>query len=267
LKVILCVLGLVASVTGAWAQVETYRLDWSNVGGGGQTFATGGPYRLGGSTGQADARVFSGGVYTLQGGFWQSRTAPVLDASSDDPVPLAFAARPPMPNPFRDQTTLRFDLPSSARVDLTLLSVDGRVVATSCRPSAAPAVTGDLGRSRRSEARRSAGNLFRSSARRDLRGDAFASFISIELIPSRSAFMRRMFLALLVALVVAAPSFAAPLGTGFTYQGSSSRPDGRTPEPATSCSGCGMPRAAARKSARTSRSLASRSMAACSPPT
>jgi len=31
--------------------------------------------------------------------------------------------------------------------------------------------------------------------------------------------MRRMFLALLVALVVAAPSFAAPLGTGFTYQG------------------------------------------------
>jgi len=128
LKVILCVLGLVASVTGAWAQVETYRLDWSNVGGGGQTFATGGPYRLGGSTGQADARVFSGGVYTLQGGFWQSRTAPVLDASSDDPVPLAFAARPPMPNPFRDQTTLRFDLPSSARVDLTLLSVDGRVV-------------------------------------------------------------------------------------------------------------------------------------------
>jgi len=128
LKVILCVLGLVASVTGAWAQVETYRLDWSNVGGGGQTFATGGSYRLGGSTGQADARVFSGGVYTLQGVFWQSRTGPVLDASSDDPVPLAFAARPPMPNPFRDQTTLRFDLPSSARVDLTLLSVDGRVV-------------------------------------------------------------------------------------------------------------------------------------------
>jgi hypothetical protein len=47
-----------------------YNLTWSTVDGGGYTFSTGGSYSLGGTVGQLDAGVLSGGVYTLVGGFW-----------------------------------------------------------------------------------------------------------------------------------------------------------------------------------------------------
>ena len=45
-------------------------LSWYTVDGGGATFSTGGPYSLGGTIGQPDAGVMSGGSYTLAGGFW-----------------------------------------------------------------------------------------------------------------------------------------------------------------------------------------------------
>ena len=47
-----------------------YDLTWSTVDGGGYTFSTGGGYSLGGTVGQPDAGVLSGGGYTLAGGFW-----------------------------------------------------------------------------------------------------------------------------------------------------------------------------------------------------
>ena len=47
-----------------------YDLTWSTIDGGGATFSTGGPYSLGGTVGQADAGVLTGGGYTLAGGFW-----------------------------------------------------------------------------------------------------------------------------------------------------------------------------------------------------
>jgi hypothetical protein len=47
-----------------------YDLSWSSIDGGGYTFSTGGAYSLGGSTGQPDAGSLSGGVFTLEGGFW-----------------------------------------------------------------------------------------------------------------------------------------------------------------------------------------------------
>lgn len=47
-----------------------YDLTWNTVDGGGVTFATGGPYSLGGTIGQPDAGASSGGAYTLSGGFW-----------------------------------------------------------------------------------------------------------------------------------------------------------------------------------------------------
>ncbi len=47
-----------------------YDLSWSTIDGGGITFVSGGPYSLGGTTGQADAGASSGGVYELTGGFW-----------------------------------------------------------------------------------------------------------------------------------------------------------------------------------------------------
>jgi hypothetical protein len=47
-----------------------YDLSWNTIDGGGITFAEGGNYRLGGTAGQPDAGVLSGGAYTLSGGFW-----------------------------------------------------------------------------------------------------------------------------------------------------------------------------------------------------
>jgi hypothetical protein len=46
-----------------------YDLTWSTVDGGGYTF-TGGSYSLGGTAGQPDAGLLTGGDYALAGGFW-----------------------------------------------------------------------------------------------------------------------------------------------------------------------------------------------------
>lgn len=47
-----------------------YDLSWSTIDGGGYTFSAGGDYTLGGTIGQPDAGVLSGGGYTLGSGFW-----------------------------------------------------------------------------------------------------------------------------------------------------------------------------------------------------
>jgi hypothetical protein len=47
-----------------------YDLSWSTVDGGGETFSSGGVYILGGTAGQSDAGLVTGGSYTLGGGFW-----------------------------------------------------------------------------------------------------------------------------------------------------------------------------------------------------
>jgi hypothetical protein len=48
-----------------------YELSWWTVDGGGQTYSIGGGYELGGTIGQPDAGVLTGGGYTLGGGFWR----------------------------------------------------------------------------------------------------------------------------------------------------------------------------------------------------
>ena len=53
----------------AYAQ-DGFDLSWSTVDGGGTHFSTGGDYSMGGTIGQPDAGVLSGGDYTLSGGFW-----------------------------------------------------------------------------------------------------------------------------------------------------------------------------------------------------
>ena len=50
-----------------------YDLTWSTVDGGGWTFSVGGGYSLGGTAGQPDAGLLSGGAYALAGGFWGAR--------------------------------------------------------------------------------------------------------------------------------------------------------------------------------------------------
>jgi len=47
-----------------------YDLTWSTVDGGGWTFSSGGAYTVGGTAGQPDAGLLTGGSYALGGGFW-----------------------------------------------------------------------------------------------------------------------------------------------------------------------------------------------------
>ena len=76
-QAVACLLLLLAAVpalaqSGGGYQVARsgYDLTWSTVDGGGGTFSTGEGYSLGGTAGQPDAGVLSGGGYTLAGGFW-----------------------------------------------------------------------------------------------------------------------------------------------------------------------------------------------------
>jgi hypothetical protein len=105
-----------------------YSLTRSTVDGGGQTFATGGAYQVGGTAGQPDAGPMTGGLYALNGGFWAPATSGPVDAPAADPVPAVFAARLPWPNPFRACTTLAFDLPTARFVQLDIHGLDGRIV-------------------------------------------------------------------------------------------------------------------------------------------
>ncbi len=61
---------LVLSIALPVAAQGGYALAWWTVDGGGYTSSSGSGYSLGATTGQPDAGVFSGGGYTLVGGFW-----------------------------------------------------------------------------------------------------------------------------------------------------------------------------------------------------
>ncbi len=51
-----------------------FDLSWSTIDGGGATSSTGGTFDLGGTVGQPDAGMHTGGVFTLDGGFWGATT-------------------------------------------------------------------------------------------------------------------------------------------------------------------------------------------------
>lgn len=54
-----------------------YDLRWSTVDAGGHTFSVGGAYALGGTGGQPDAGLLTGGPFTLGGGFWTGGALPL----------------------------------------------------------------------------------------------------------------------------------------------------------------------------------------------
>ena len=60
---------VLAGVAGAQTG-NGYDLSWNTVDGGGVTLSSGGEYSLGGTIGQPDAGLLTGGGYTLGGGFW-----------------------------------------------------------------------------------------------------------------------------------------------------------------------------------------------------
>jgi hypothetical protein len=67
---------LLIGVAMVYAQTGNgYDLTWNTVDGGGHTFSTGGDYILGGTVGQPDAGLMTGGEYTLSGGFWHGGVA------------------------------------------------------------------------------------------------------------------------------------------------------------------------------------------------
>lgn len=76
---LLCVILLLAFAS--WVQAQSgggYDLTWSTIDGGGTIGSEGGTYTLGGTIGQPDAgQPMSGGIYTLQGGFWHRHCVPV----------------------------------------------------------------------------------------------------------------------------------------------------------------------------------------------
>ena len=61
---------LLAFASVALAGSVAYELPWFTVDGGGGMWSAGGGFALGGTVGQADAGVLSGGAFTLSGGFW-----------------------------------------------------------------------------------------------------------------------------------------------------------------------------------------------------
>jgi hypothetical protein len=66
---------------------------WYSVDGGGGTFSTGGVFGVGGTVGQPDAGVSSGGVFSVTGGFWSAAApTPVLVGH------VTWQGRPAQPN-------------------------------------------------------------------------------------------------------------------------------------------------------------------------
>jgi hypothetical protein len=78
-RLVLMLLAFAVGVSMVSAQSGgPYDLTWSTVDGGGYTFGQGGAYTLGGTVGQPDAGLLTGGDYTLGGGFWGGGAVPGL---------------------------------------------------------------------------------------------------------------------------------------------------------------------------------------------
>lgn len=58
----------------AFCGAQNFSVDWFSIDGGGGSSA-GGSFSLSGTVGQPDAGRMSGGIYTLEGGFWGIATA------------------------------------------------------------------------------------------------------------------------------------------------------------------------------------------------
>lgn len=64
------ILALAMAAGGPALAADSYDLFFYTIDDGGYTFCTGGGYALGGTIGQPDAAIMTGGEYSLQGGFW-----------------------------------------------------------------------------------------------------------------------------------------------------------------------------------------------------
>ncbi len=73
---------------------DDYVISWSTIDAGGGTFSSGGSYELGGTIGQPDAFLVTGGAYVLIGGFWGGGVADNTPPSVTISFPLDGATYP-----------------------------------------------------------------------------------------------------------------------------------------------------------------------------
>ncbi len=72
-----------------------FAIDWYTIDGGGEMFSSGGDFSLGGTIGQPDAGVMTGGDFELVGGFWAVAAAPCDPCDTDcDGMVNAFDIEP-----------------------------------------------------------------------------------------------------------------------------------------------------------------------------
>jgi hypothetical protein len=121
---------LAGAVTSHAQSGGGYDLTWNTIDGGGGT-STGATYTMRCTIGQPDAGMFTGGTYTLGGGFWKGGSGGVTGVGEDPVVqdlPPVFALYAPAPSPFVDAATLRFDLPRESGVRVTVYDTRGTLV-------------------------------------------------------------------------------------------------------------------------------------------
>lgn len=118
-----------AMTTVSAAGAQAYDpLEWSSIDSGGRMNSAGGNYLLSGTIGQHDAGLLTGGSFTLLGGFWRGGAGGTVDVHEPAATPLAFAFRPPAPNPVRSGSLISFDLPTPLDTRLRAFDLSGRAV-------------------------------------------------------------------------------------------------------------------------------------------
>ena len=99
-----------------------YNLTWTVIAGGGQTFARGGAYSLGATSGQAAVGTLNGGAYIAQDGFWSGVQPPAATATatptatftkSPTAIPTNTPSATPTPTATRTPTVTQTRTPSA----------------------------------------------------------------------------------------------------------------------------------------------------------
>ena len=123
-----CVLFGVATPASAQVQMQRWTVD-----GGGSSAMTGGDYSLSGTAGQAEAGNLQSTNYDLQGGFWGGMDlvpVDVPDLEDEQQQTLSLGIFPPLPNPARAGTQIRFQIPDPRPVEVRVYNVRGELVRT-----------------------------------------------------------------------------------------------------------------------------------------
>ncbi len=123
--------GCIATWIPRTAGAQGFAIPWNNLDGTGSPprQLIGGTLSLGGTVGQPDAGVLSGGSFNLKGGFWGIPILGPVDAgAAPEFVPGRLA--PAHPNPFSVSTEVAFAVAHEAPVRLEVFDLTGQRVRT-----------------------------------------------------------------------------------------------------------------------------------------